>query len=186
MRFPSLKTKIKGEHIFLALPEMQDAQAILHYTRSTALMKFMAWRRPKNLLEVKKNIRNRWQKAQQKITFETCVYFYDNTFVGSVGIVRFDYTSETAELGYWIGEKFWKKGIGTEAISVLIDYAFNTLKAHRLVIKCNPLNMPSRKLAEKAGFTLDGILRSHAKINGQYTDKCFYSLLKNEWGTCQD
>jgi len=167
--------------IYLKMPTAKDAEKIFKYTQNKELLKYMMWSAPKSIKEVKKHIQDRIRKGKKGISFEMCIYSKENNeFIGSAGFVEVDIENESVELGYWVARPFWNNGIATEAVSLLLSYAFKSLKAHRVVIMCNPKNTRSRNIAEKLRFHMDGILRDHIKIRGKMTDKCFYSILNEE------
>lgn len=78
----------------------------------------------------------------------------------------------TAELGYWLAEPFWGKGIMTEAIKMLSEYAFEKLGIHRIFAAPFATNPASARVLEKAGFILEGVLRVNA-----FKDRRFLPIL---------
>ncbi|MDR0796357.1 MAG: GNAT family N-acetyltransferase [Tannerella sp.] len=85
----------------------------------------------------------------------------------------------TAELGYFIGEKYWNKGIMTEAIKQMLAYAFGKFP-HLRKIYATPFdfNIASHKVLQKAGFELEAILKQAAIKNNKIIDLHYYSLYK--------
>ncbi len=86
-----------------------------------------------------------------------------------------------ASLGYWLGESFQGKGLVTKSGRALIDHAFGTLKLHRLEIQCAVDNWPSRKVADRLGFTQEGILRQSWWTQEQFVDMVLYGFLVTDW-----
>ena len=74
---------------------------------------------------------------------------------------------------------------GTEAIFLLMEYAFDDLGYRRLEWKCDALNAPSRRAALRYGFTFEGIFRNHMVIKGRNRDTAWFSLLETEWRQCR-
>jgi ribosomal-protein-alanine N-acetyltransferase len=102
--------------------------------------------------------------------------------IGGVGITKFDRFNETAEVWYWLGEKYWGQGIATEALEPLIEFAFDRLKIGRLEANIFRWNKASAKLLEKFGFKKEGLRRKvfKAKSTGKLHDSYTYGLLKSD------
>lgn len=108
----------------------------------------------------------------------------EEIFVGLVGL-KFNKESrknQRAEIGYWLSEKEQKKGIVTRSVKALIDYAFLELALNRVQIRCAVGNLPSKSIAQRLGFHLEGIERDGELLSDNtFTDLEVYSLLKREW-----
>lgn len=99
--------------------------------------------------------------------------------VGSIGIfVQNDVYSRNAELGYWLSEQFWGKGIMTEATKQICDEAFETFDIVRIFAEPYAINRGSRRVLEKNGFVLEGIMKKSVFKNGNTYDSCMYALVK--------
>ncbi|WP_433945198.1 GNAT family N-acetyltransferase [Paenibacillus sp. SN-8-1] len=85
---------------------------------------------------------------------------HTNQFVGSSGLHRFDWDIRNFEIGYWLRTSRTGQGLALEAVHGITAFAVNYLDAKRLEIRCSPANQPSRRVAERAGFTQEGILRN--------------------------
>ena len=105
----------------------------------------------------------------------------DGKAVGSIGIfLRTDVERITAELGYFIGEKYWNKGITTKAIKELAAYAFaNFPELRKIYATPFGFNIASQKVLQKAGFEREAILKQAAIKNGKIIDLHYYSLFRN-------
>lgn len=105
----------------------------------------------------------------------------DNIVIGSIGIFRQgNIHRQTAELGYYIAEKCWGKGIMTEAVKQICEYVFANSDIIRIYAEPFAYNIGSYRVLEKAGFQYEGTLRSNAVKNGKVIDMKMYSLLKEE------
>ena len=106
----------------------------------------------------------------------------DNMVIGSIGIFRQDNIHrQTAELGYYIAEEYWGKGIMTEAVRQICEYVFTESNIIRIYAEPFAYNTASCRVLEKAGFQYEGTLRSNAVKNGKVIDMKMYSLLKEEY-----
>lgn len=105
----------------------------------------------------------------------------DGRVAGSIGVFRQgNIHRQTAELGYYIAEEYWGKGIMTEAVKQICGFVF--VKSDIIRIYAEPFahNAASCRVLEKAGFQYEGTLRSNAVKNGKVIDMKMYSLLKEE------
>ena len=101
--------------------------------------------------------------------------------IGSIGAFRqTNIHNKTAELGQYIAEEYWGKGIMTEAVKQLCDYVFSNTDIIRIYAEPFSYNIGSCRVLEKAGFQYEGTLRSNALKNGNVLDMKMYSKLKTE------
>lgn len=89
-----------------------------------------------------------------------------------------DIYSKRAQLGYWLGEEFWGRGIMTEAIKLITGYAFEHFGLARIQATVNGNNPASMRVLEKAGFKKEGILQNGIVKYGEVMDEHLYALLK--------
>lgn len=105
----------------------------------------------------------------------------DNMVLGSIGIFRQgNIHRQTAELGYYIAEEYWGKGIMTEAVKQICEYVFANSDIIRIYAEPFAYNIASCRVLEKVGFQYEGTLRSNAVKNSKVIDMKMYSLLKEE------
>ncbi|HEY2133792.1 MAG TPA: GNAT family protein [Acetobacteraceae bacterium] len=91
------------------------------------------------------------------------------------------------ELGnIWFGPALQRTRASTEAMFLLLRLAADDLGYRRLVWKCNALNAPSRRAAERLGFTYEGRHRAHMVVKGRLRDTDWYSITDQEWPRCRD
>ena len=118
--------------------------------------------------------------ADENKTFAFAI-IVDDMVIGSIGIFRQDNIHrQTAELGYYIAEEYWGKGIMTEAVKQICEYVFANSDIIRIYAEPFAYNIASCRALEKAGFQYEGTLRSNAVKNGKVIDMKMYSLLKEE------
>jgi len=101
----------------------------------------------------------------------------DAAAVGGVGFVaQPDVERVTAEVGYWLGEEYWGRGIATEALTAITRYAIHDHRFTRLFGKVFAHNLASARVLEKAGFTFEARLRRSAIKDGEMVDQLLYGL----------
>lgn len=105
----------------------------------------------------------------------------DKELIGGIGVkFKEDVYRFSWELGYWLGEPFWNKGIITEAIKVFTKYLFNTYNIRSITANVYEGNKASMKVLTKAGFKLDGVIRKAVFKEKVYRDLYVYSILREE------
>jgi RimJ/RimL family protein N-acetyltransferase len=179
--------------LLLDIPEeLETARLRLRATRAGAggaikealleslgeLRPWMPWAREAQVLEdAEKHCREmqaRWH-SRQELDF-TFLRKDDGVLVGKGGLHTIDWTVPKFEIGYWVRTSCARQGFATEAAAALVAFARDRLGAHRLEITSDARNAPSRKVAEKCGFTLEGILRhSRRGASGELADSCMYA-----------
>lgn len=118
--------------------------------------------------------------ANENDTFAFAITIDDKT-IGSIGVFRQqNIHRQTAEMGYYIAEEYWGKGIMTEAVKQICEYVFEHSDIIRIYAEPFSCNMGSCRVLEKAGFQYEGTLRSNAIKNGKVMDMKMYSLLREE------
>ena len=91
------------------------------------------------------------------------------------------------EIGHiWFAPRMQRTRAATEAMFLLMRLAMDELGYRRLVWKCNALNAPSRRAAERLGFTYEGTLRAVQVVKGRQRDTAYFSILADEWPRCRD
>lgn len=99
--------------------------------------------------------------------------------VGSIGVfLGDDVYSRSAELGYWLAEDFWGRGVMTGAVRQICGEVFARYDVVRIYAEPFARNRGSRRVLEKAGFTLEGILKNSVCKNGELLDSCMYALVR--------
>ncbi len=99
---------------------------------------------------------------------------------GGIGLhLQTDIHKKNAELGYWLAEQYWGKGIMSKAVKQMIDYGFKTFEIERIFARPFGTNIGSQKVLEKAGFILEGKFEKTLYKGGEYLDELIYAVRKN-------
>jgi ribosomal-protein-alanine N-acetyltransferase len=88
--------------------------------------------------------------------------------------------SQAGSLGYWIGERYARKGYMSEAVAGIVGHAFDEIGLHRIEAACLPSNEPSQRLLRRVGFTEEGFARGYLKINGRWEDHLLFGLVSGD------
>ena len=100
---------------------------------------------------------------------------------GSISVARKDDVYEkSAELGYWLAENYWGRGIMAEAVRQICREAFDRFDILRIFAEPFAENLGSRRVLEKVGFVCEGTMRMGVYKNGRVQSDCMYGLLREE------
>ena len=105
----------------------------------------------------------------------------DLRIVGTTTLFHLDTGNARAEIGYYLGSAYWGNGYMQEALTALLDYAFNELKLRRIEADVDPRNAASLKAMERLGFKQEGLLRERWNVAGEIQDTVYFGLLAREW-----
>jgi ribosomal-protein-serine acetyltransferase len=101
----------------------------------------------------------------------------DGAIVGDVGL-DVDRENDSGAIGYWLDAEHRGRGVISAAVGALVGYGFDGLALRRIEIRTDVLNRPSRAIAERLGFELEGVLRQSYRVSKQhYSDDAVYSML---------
>ena len=103
----------------------------------------------------------------------------DGVAAGSIGVFRqANIHRRTAEMGYYVGEKYWGMGVATLAVRAASDWVFEHTDILRVYAEPFAKNSASRRVLEKAGFLLEGVMRQNAVKNGEVLDMALYARIR--------
>ena len=106
----------------------------------------------------------------------------DGEAAGTIGVVAgSDVERYSGEIGYWLGEPFWGRGIATEAVTLLTAHAFEHSNLLRLFALPFADNIPSARVLEKAGYVREALLRASAVKYGRPRDQWLYARVNDRW-----
>lgn len=177
---------IHGDGVYLRAPQMGDFPAwasLREESRAFLTPWEPTW--PMDDL-TRASFRRRIRRYIQDIREDSAYPFFvfrtdDNAFLGGVTLsnVRRGVT-QSASLGYWIGETHAKQGLMSASVGAIVPFVFDQLRLHRLEAACLPSNTASIRLLEKVGFTREGFARRYLRINGVWQDHFLYAMLTED------
>jgi RimJ/RimL family protein N-acetyltransferase len=103
-----------------------------------------------------------------------------NELIGAIGL-RVEAQHARAELGYWVGLRYWGQGYCTEAGYAVLDYGFNTLGLARIHASHFTRNPASGRVMQKLGMRHEGSLRQHVRKRDVFEDLEIYAILRSEF-----
>lgn len=166
-----------GKKVYLRNLEESDLENLQRWLTDSKVTELLfQGERPLNLQLMKEEF-NKKIKENNEIVF-AIIMKNNNLHIGWAGIYEINWVSRNGELRFFIGErKYWEKGLATESVSLLIDYAFNKLNLHRVYGGANKENHGSIKVFQKLGFIQEGISKEGHFRNGRYYDLIRFGLL---------
>ena len=105
-----------------------------------------------------------------------CAIKYQENIVGVIGYNIINHSVKKVDIGYWIGSRYQGRGIITKSCNHLIQYAFNQLAMQKVQIAVATDNTPSRKVCERLGFKLEGIITNSENLHGKIVDHAIYGI----------
>ena len=132
---------------------------------------------PKSIAEEVKFLKKSKESRRKNIAHNYSIIF-NGKLVGGCGIKINQHRKYIAEIGYFVDEKYWGKGIATSAVRAAEDICFKKLKIKRIEILMNPRNRASEKVAVKNGYKKEGLMKSAIKQRGKYSDAFLYAKIK--------
>ncbi len=104
---------------------------------------------------------------------------YKDHYAGNIGLhIGEDVYRKSAEIGYFLGEPFWNKGIMTEAVNQMVNYGFNHLEIVRIHTGIFEYNLASQRVLEKCGFKKEAVFEKAIFKNNRLWDEVRYAVIK--------
>ncbi|WP_341525888.1 GNAT family protein [Nostoc sp. UHCC 0302] len=159
-----------------------DLEAVHSYACESEVVRFMPWR--PNSLEDTKNFIDRaiaLQKDEPRHHFELAVILKSKQqLIGACGLHLSNADNREGLIGYCYNQNFWGQGYATEAARALLSLGFEQLGLHRIIATCDPANIGSARVMEKAGMRREGHFRENIWIKGKWRDTLLYAILESE------
>jgi UDP-4-amino-4,6-dideoxy-N-acetyl-beta-L-altrosamine N-acetyltransferase len=169
---------ITGENVYLRALERTDFQKILDWINNPEL-KYLTG----TLYPITDAEHEKW--FQMKLVEKTNKSFgivdrLSDEIIGVIGFNNTDFINRNAEIYIYIGDKsYWGKGLGTDSVKTLVNFAFGELNLHRISLVVFSYNTRAIRSYEKAGFVTEGILKESIFKAGKYHDKVLMAILNN-------
>jgi len=163
--------------------EESDAAPLFQHARNPNLTRFTLWDHHRTVGEtvafVRDYARLRYREGMAEPYAITLTP--DTKPIGACGCFWASQPNQTMELGYWVGEPFWGRGIAVEASEALIQFTFRNYEPERLQARVIAGNFASVRVLEKLNFRYEGMLRASLLRRSRFEDVMIYSLLRSEW-----
>lgn len=161
LEFPE---QFESERLVIRAPQWGDGRTLNEAVRESIeqLRPWMPWAQTiPSIEESEAGIRrSRLEFLERKDLRLLLEHKESGRIIGSSGLHRIDWPSRKFEIGYWVRTSFAQQGFVTEAVHAIASFAVRELQANRIEIRCDERNVRSAGVAERSGFTLEGVLRS--------------------------
>lgn len=142
------------------------------------LMAFLPWASQMiNVSDEEKFLRYAKEKMQKQELF-LLIILVNQQAVGMIDFHNFNQITKQAEVGYWLSEKYEKRGIMSKSLRWLMAYGFNSLKLKKIEIQVDKKNNNSLKIPRRLGFSEDKIIKNFTYYNGLHHDFVIFSKTK--------
>lgn len=168
-----------GQRVYLRPLELADAATITGWLNDADVRRAMLRSHPMSVMEEEDFLRKLADTGD--VVLGICLRD-TGQMIGVTGLHRFDNVSRHVCFGISIGEKtLWGQGLGTEATSLIVDYAFGSLNVNRVWLEVYDFNERGIRIYEKLGFQIEGRQRQHTYREGRYHDVLLMGVLRDEW-----
>jgi ribosomal-protein-alanine N-acetyltransferase len=175
---PTLQT----ERLVLRKFNHEDVSDVYDYAKDPKVAEYVLWYPHSShyeSLEFINNIISSYLKGEPS---SWCIqYKKTGKVIGSIGFVSVDLNHSRGEIGFALSREFWKKGLMSEAVSIVIKFGFEYLKLNRIQAHTHINNKGSGRVLLKCGMQFEGTLRQFVKVKGEFWDVNYYSIIKKEW-----
>lgn len=166
---------LKKGKVSLRYHKLSDAERFFEILKNPNFIHFKVC--PKTVAKERDYIKKLIKQRKKNITHDFAI-IYNGKIVGGCGIKIDTHRKVIGELGYFIDETYWGKGIATAAVKLLEKYGFEKLKLKRIEVVMKPENRASEKVAIKAGYKKEGLMRKAVEVEGKYYDACLYAKVR--------
>lgn len=171
---------LKGEHIYLRALESQDLDFLYQLENDTSVWEVSGTLAPYSKKVLQLYLDNAHRDIYEVKQLRLCICDMSNNKIGLIDIFDFDPKHLRAGVGIVvISEKNRNKGVGEEALDLVINYTFSTLNLHQLYANIIETNMPSIRLFEKKGFEKVGVKKDWLLTNGEFKNEILYQKIKS-------
>lgn len=171
---------LKGEHTVLRALEPEDLDFLYEIENDESIWEVSHTQTPYSKWVLKHYLENAHQDIYEAKQLRLAIELNETKqLIGLIDLFDFDFKNKRAGVGIVITQLARGKGVGSEVLQLLIDYAFNQLQLHQLYANISISNEISSKLFTKFGFQKIGIKKQWNNINGHYVDEVLFQLINN-------
>ncbi|MCL2096111.1 MAG: GNAT family N-acetyltransferase [Oscillospiraceae bacterium] len=156
-----------------------DCEDMFEYSSDSDVTRFLTWVPHKNTDETREYIDDVGKKYATGQFFDWgLVYKFDGKFIGTCGLTSVNLNRNTCEVGYVLSKRYWGRGLMTEALEQVMDFAFDYFGFDKIEARFLDGNISSKKVMLKTGMTFEKTERNSMHIKGEYKTVHTYSIAR--------
>lgn len=160
---------------------MRDAGDMFEYSRDPEVARHVLWDAHRNIGETRAYIRYTLRKYRAGEPASWAIELNETgRVIGTIGFMWYQRDNNAAEVGYSLARAYWNQGLMTEALRAVLDFAFKTMRLHRVEAQHEVENPASGAVMRKAGMSYEGTLRQRLFNKGRYVDVALYAALRGD------
>ena len=160
---------------------MHDAGDMFEYSRDPEVARHVLWDAHRSIGETRAYIRYTLRKYRMGEPASWVIVLNETErVIGTIGFMWYQRENSAAEVGYSLSRAYWNKGLMTEALRCVLDFAFNVMRIHRVEAQHEIENPASGVVMRKAGMVYEGTLRGRLFNKGRYVDVALYAALRDD------
>lgn len=175
--------RLETKRLVLRRFEMKDTEEMyINVTSDSMVNKFLTWQLHNNSSDTM-SLLNEWiDRYQDNERYCWAIELKENNqVIGTIASPTVRNRTDTVDVTYCIGSKWWGKGLATEALQVVVDFFFEVVEANRIEAGYDVNNPNSGRVMEKIGMQKEGIMRQAGRNNQGLFDIVQCSILRKEW-----
>lgn len=182
MKFPSIPT-IETSRLWLRKLTLEDAEDYYrHLFGSEAVSRYMLWNPHQNIAESVASIRKVLRRYEEGRCYRWGITLKEtDQLMGIIDLLRFDEETESCSFAYMLGECFWGKGFGTEALKAVFHFAFTQMEVTSITADHFTENPASGRVMEKAGMMRTRFLPDKYQKNEKTYNAIEYTITQADW-----
>ena len=174
--------KLDTPRLQLRAIKKQDLSDIYEYSSNPKTSQYLLWQPHKSEMETREHIDIVLSKYKSgEFNDWAIVYKNNGKMIGTCGFTSIDEENNSVEIGYVINPEYWGMGIATEAVTRILEFAFEVLEVNRVEAKFMFGNEASLAVMKKSGMKLEGYYRDSMFVKGRYRTIGVASILRREY-----
>ena len=180
---PQVVPALRGERVILRGPRAEDVPSLCKYAGDPEVSRWMPnLAFPFGEAEAREVVRNAAERARTGEGYCFGIVPVEaGELIGIIGVKHICWPDRRADMGFWIGRGFRRKGFTEEAVRLALGFAFGTLRLHRVTALALAPNAASAGLLQKVGFRKEGVWRKDCFLRGRWYDAVVFGLLEGEY-----
>ena len=173
---------IETDRLILRRMMVKDYEDMYLYARRPDVTKYLTWKAHTSPMYTKEYLEYIATKYSLGEFYDWAVIDKrEQKMIGTCGFTRFDFHSNSAEVGYVLNPEYWGKGYATEAVKAVVKFGFETIGVVRIEAKYMEGNTASLRVMEKVGMSYEGMMRSALLMENEYKNIGVCSILLDEY-----